>query len=461
MRVLIVSVVVLGLIMVITAPVLAQTPAHWEAVSPWDEVCDNTLRNQTTVMGFAFNPVIPNSASPFKEENWFPMEWTDQGCSWNLIPGYGSDLDQSGNLYRPPTSYFDDVTSYGVTEVTFGFYARSDTPASLIVELAYADENYLIRAIFETVNVTDDWQFFEFDNTNIDLWANGEKRIMGFYPTFDVGAAWPNEVQVDYLHVEGYVPAVAPTRTPVATRTPTATATARPSLWATPTPAPSVSATVTPLATKQFPASYSHVPTSIPVLRLPPWPPIPPMPPISTPATPLALALLPTPNFPDVSQLPVGTGTPTPTPLAWTTNVVSLTAWLSSNTNLTNTDTFTLVTAPGWYAENLPRPLANVGWTFEQMSGGIDSSQRYTIASWAALAGYVAALPIQLAKSVRELFQFLGPFGYFITWLLVLLPGVLFFKWIEFIKNLIIRLFNFVLDLIRFILELIKLLPFV
>jgi hypothetical protein len=55
----------------------------------------------------------------------------------------------------------------------------------------------------------------------------------------------------------------------------------------------------------------------------------------------------------------------------------------------------------------------------------------------------------------------MGPFGLFVTWLLVLLPAVLFFKIFEFFKSLIIRVFNFVLDMVRFILELIKLIPFV
>jgi hypothetical protein len=60
-----------------------------------------------------------------------------------------------------------------------------------------------------------------------------------------------------------------------------------------------------------------------------------------------------------------------------------------------------------------------------------------------------------------DLFRFMGPFGLFVAWLLVLLPVVLFFKIFEFFKSLVIRLFNFIFDMIRFILELIKLIPFV
>lgn len=447
----------LVLSVLLPSSVFAQTPPYWAAVSPWEEICDSDLRYQVPITGFAFNPPIPSGESPFKTLNWFPQEFTDEGCSWNMIPSYGSDIDPSGNLYRPPVSYFEDVAPEGVSAVNFGFWARADVSTTLWLELAYADENYVVKAFFETVEVGPDWAYFEFEKYNLDLWANGEKRVKGFYPTFDVGQAWPDSIQVDLLHVLGFVPAPAPTRTPGPTRQPTATATARPTLWVTPTTAPSAS----PLATKQFPSRYSYPPTSIPILRLPTWPAVPTMAPIPTPATPLALALLPTPNFPDVSLVPVGPSTPTPTPLTWTTNIISLTTWLSDTATITNTDSFTLSVAPSWYAPTLPDDLANVGWTFEQMGGGIDTGQRYTIASWAALAGYIAALPIQLTKSVMELFRFMGPFGYFVAWLLVLLPAVLIFKWIEFIKNLIIKLFNFILDLIRFVLELIKLIPFV
>jgi len=401
--------------------------------------------------------------SPFKGENWFPMEWTDQGCSWVLIPSYGSDIDQSGNLYRPPTSYFHDVAPAGVTQVLFSFYARSDTPVTLTVELSYTDENSKIKGIVESVSITSDWAYFAFTKSNLDLWANSQKRITAFYSTFDIGSAWPDPVVVDVLHVEGYVPAIEATRTPVPT-TPQPTATPRPSLWnkptSTATPAASPSSTVAPQATKQFPARYSFVPTSIPPLAFPTWPAVATIAPISTPATPISMALLPTPNFPDHSYVPAP-GEPTPTPLAWTTDVVSFTTWLSTSATINATDTFTIATAPEWYASSLPRPLADVGWTFEQMQSGADQGQRYSLGSWAALAGHTSSLPIQLSKSVRDLFRFLGPFGLFITWLLVMLPLVLFFKIFEFLKNLVIRVFNFVLDLIGFILGLIKLIPFV
>ncbi|NJN95685.1 MAG: hypothetical protein HC875_17020 [Anaerolineales bacterium] len=456
---------ILGLLLLTPSRALAQSP-YWDTASPWEDICDSSLRHQVPLVGFAFNPPVPTGDSPFKALNRFPLEWTDQGCSWALLPGYGSDIDPSGNLYRPPVSYFEEIAPSGVMAVKFGFYARSDTPTTLGIELSYADENFVVKTLFEDVDVTESWQYFSFEKYNLDLWANGDKRITAFYPTLDISSVWVDAVQVDYLHVEGFVPVISPTptRTPIP-YTPTATATARPTLWATPTsistPAPGVTITpVTPISTKQLPAKYSFVPTSIPAVKLPSWPPVATMAPIATPATPISLALIPTPGFPSHSWVPAP-GEPTPTPLAWTTDVVSFTSWLSASTSINGTDTFTVASAPGWYAPSLPRPLADVGWTFETMQGGIATGQRYSLAAWAALAGYLASLPIQLIKSVMDVFRFMGPFGLFVGWLLIMLPGVLFFKVFEFFKSLVIRLFNFIFDMIRFILELIKLIPFV
>jgi hypothetical protein len=146
----------------------------------------------------------------------------------------------------------------------------------------------------------------------------------------------------------------------------------------------------------------------------------------------------------------------------WISDTISYTTWLSSEVEAINyTGTFTLASAPEWYAPSLPRPMADVGWTFETMQSGIDSGQRYSLNAWAAFVGYTASLPFQLIKSILELFRFLGAFGLFVAWLLIMLPLVLFFKIFEFLKSLVIRLFNFILDVIGFFLSLLKLLPFV
>lgn len=146
----------------------------------------------------------------------------------------------------------------------------------------------------------------------------------------------------------------------------------------------------------------------------------------------------------------------------WISDTISYTTWLSDEIAALNyTEAFTIESAPADYAPSLPRALADVGWTFETMQSGIDSGQRYSLASWASFSGHIASLPVQLIKSVFELFRFLGAFGLFVGWLLIMLPLVLFFKIFEFLKTLVIRLFNFIFDSIRFILEIIKLLPFV
>lgn len=142
-------------------------------------------------------------------------------------------------------------------------------------------------------------------------------------------------------------------------------------------------------------------------------------------------------------------------------NAISYTTWLSGEVAALNyTETFTIAVAPAWYAPALPRPMANVGYTFETLQAGIETGHRYHIWTWAAFFGYIVSLPIQLIKAIFDLFRFLGAFGLFVIWLLIMLPVVLFFKILEFLKSLVIKLFNFIIDAIRFILDLIKLIPF-
>lgn len=142
----------------------------------------------------------------------------------------------------------------------------------------------------------------------------------------------------------------------------------------------------------------------------------------------------------------------------WISSVVSYTDWISGEAStLQETGTFTIAAAPAWYAPDLPRPMANVGWTIEELQTGIDSGERYSLTTWAWFAGYLASLPVQLGKVTFQVFQFLGPLGLFVTWLFVMLPYKLWVKLLIFIKNLFIALFNFVVDLLRFLLELIGL----
>lgn len=252
--------------------------------------------------------------------------------------------------------------------------------------------------------------------------------------------------------------------------------------WETPTPTPTpgtptpypvppsatVYATPPEAVTLPGPGSFP-VPTSIPAISFPSLPS-----PIPTPL-PLSLTPIPTPNYSStityttaltlsfgggvtdsaaytgVSDV-IGTGT------GWLSDVLTYTGWLSGEVaTLQQTGTFTLYNAPAWYAPDLPRPMADVGWTFEQLQADIDAGQRYTLSNWAWFAGYMASLPFQLVKVLFQIVQFLGPLGLFIIWLLLMLPYKLWVKLMIFIKNIFIGLFNFIIQIFEFILKIVGL----
>jgi hypothetical protein len=300
----------------------------------------------------------------------------------------------------------------------------------------------------------------------------------GYVPFDLIELIPPLEINVDRIVFTGYEPlynptptAAAPTRTPVAI-TPTQTPTPRPGLWGTPTPA--ATTTGTPQAVATFPRQYSSVPTAIPALAWPTWPAAPKLTPIATPLPLILAPLLPiTPTWPalptpvalitaapleyTLNTLP--TGQPTPTPQAITQQVISWTNWLSSTAANQATTPFTVANAPAEYAASLPRPLANVGYTFEQMRSGTETGQAYNVHAWAALLGYIASIPVQFVKSLMQLADILGPFGLFLTWLLVMFPFVLGVKVFIFIKNLIINLVNLAIKLVKFIGDIWDLIP--
>jgi len=144
----------------------------------------------------------------------------------------------------------------------------------------------------------------------------------------------------------------------------------------------------------------------------------------------------------------------------WLGQMMSYTNWLSGEVaTLQATRTFTIASAPEWYAPDLPRPMADVGWTFELMqeeawAGALE----YSMTQWAWLGGYMVSLPFQLVKTLWTLVQFLGPLGLFITWLLVMLPMVLFIKFWVFIKNVTISLLNLLIKLFRMLLGILDIL---
>jgi hypothetical protein len=230
------------------------------------------------------------------------------------------------------------------------------------------------------------------------------------------------------------------------------------------------------VAVATFPRQYSSIPTAIPALAWPAWPAAPKLTPIPTP---LPILLVPrlaiTPTFPVVLtntvqlitpaplnisliQTPSPTD-PTPTPWALIDDVLSTTAWLSASMISDSTEVFTVATAPADYVPGAPRPIANVGYTFEQMSNGAGSIS-YSINSWAALIGYAASIPVQLVKTFKQLSTLLGgPLSLFAGWLLIFLPLAIFVESFDFFKRLIISITNLVIKLVRFVGDLWDMLP--
>lgn len=269
--------------------------------------------------------------------------------------------------------------------------------------------------------------------------------------------------------------------------TPTATTTSTPR----PTEGPGTPTAVPMPGATPFPRPFYGIPTSIPVVQIPTanstgyTPPTMALPsPIVITYTPPAFA---TPNLGVVTPtdlltistdlslsyntpLPVEnsegiTGTEGYTSVSYiisageglVSDTVSYTLWISGEAaGIIPTDTFTVAVAPDWYAPPLPRPMANIGWTFETLQGGVDTGRRYSLASWASFFGYMISLPVQFIKMLLDLADFLGPLGLFIIWLLIMLPFVLFVKVFVFIKNLFISLFNFIIKIARFFLDLVK-----
>ena len=231
----------------------------------------------------------------------------------------------------------------------------------------------------------------------------------------------------------------------------------------TPTPSPTPTGTITPQPTSTYQptpiligsglqAPNFSVPTSIPALE---FEPIPAPSPVSIGITPM-----PTPDYADFVITPTATitlsqinttlslsyTTPSPVNLSaqggltltgsisgsagdyagWLEGVVSYTNYLTGEiVALQGSQTITVINAPTWYSPDLPRPMASVGWTFEQLTDPNGSVGNFTISSWAGFFGYVISLPFQFIKSLWQLVSYFGPFGLFLGWLMMMFVIVL------------------------------------
>lgn len=249
----------------------------------------------------------------------------------------------------------------------------------------------------------------------------------------------------------------------------------------TPTATP---ANPTPTTPNFYDPLYSGPPTSIPDVNLPdigrmatppPTPTYEPTP-LETPALPtVSLPDTPVPTLSSVSSS-IGISYSTPALLSVSTdltatNAVSQVSNLLLSTqntisgiitytdSLSNTifelsmatDTLATGNAPAWYSPALPRPIADVGWRFEEM--GQDTRKRYSVAAWGIWMAEVLAIPVQLVKGLAPVAQLLGPFGLFLAWLLIMAPIVLLFKILRFLKDAAIAIFNFLFEIIKFLIS--------
>ncbi len=481
----------------ISKPALAQGPTGYnkETNLDWFEICSpddyepyvNGFYPETLPGGLGSAFLAPLSAgpviaqlgyasltTPYLEEGVSPdYDFLNQ-CLWNsYVESEGWPGDQYDQAY---TAAKDFVHPIQFADVSF-LYSCYDPFGDTLwrpyrVEIRWEDEvetvingsvcsnndpgyGYITQQVRPRSGHTITRIRVSFDNVPLDIPIVGDWLILPM-----------PDLYIDRLLIRGFwpqqtisTPTPTATRTPAPTTAPTVTNTPRSGLWNTPTPG-------TPIATKVFPKKYSSIPTAIPPLIFPTWPAVAQIPtpqPISllipTPPerTPVALITLAPLDFSAVGTPAPNPSTPTPGP--WTAQIISYTTYLSESTNLNPTETFTILNAPADYAPDLPRPFANIGYTFENMGSAADNGVLYTLHSWAALVGYSASLPVQFIKMLHQIVIIIGPVGLFIIWLLIMLPFRLWIIMFIFIKNAIVGSFNMVVKIIRFIGDIWDLIP--
>jgi len=270
------------------------------------------------------------------------------------------------------------------------------------------------------------------------------------------------------------------------------------------TPPATATGTITATSTAQitpivFQAPEYDVPTSIPAISFPEVPAALQFTPIPAPSViSIEITPMPTPDYNSLGSLPItptatitmssistsiNLSTTTPLSLSvsltgtnnisgtgaisdalgavgnWMDGVTSYTTWLSGEaSSIYGSETITVLNAPDWYAPAMPRPMADVGWTYEQLTDPDGSTQEFSLSSWASFFGYSSSLPFQIVKSLWELVAYFGPFGLFLGWLLIMFLIVLAIHLQIFIVRFILLIVRLVLKVIDFIVSLI---PFI
>lgn len=136
----------------------------------------------------------------------------------------------------------------------------------------------------------------------------------------------------------------------------------------------------------------------------------------------------------------------------FTGDLISYTASITGATAaLQGSEIITIVTAPDWYAPDLPRPMADVGYTLEILTDPAGDTANFTYVSWASFFGYTATLPYQFIKSLWQLVAYFGPFGLFLGWLFIMSMILVAWYGLAIVVRLIVMVIRFIKQVVEII----------
>jgi len=143
-------------------------------------------------------------------------------------------------------------------------------------------------------------------------------------------------------------------------------------------------------------------------------------------------------------------------------DVLSYTDYISGlMASIEGTGTFTITTAPDWYAPALPRDVAAVGWTIELMGDDVEAGTAdYSMASWIYLFAQTVSMPIRFARGVWAFFQGMGPINLVIIWILVFFPFIFGLRLLPYLRSIFWSIVQFFEKVLYWIQELWDAIPF-
>jgi len=123
------------------------------------------------------------------------------------------------------------------------------------------------------------------------------------------------------------------------------------------------------------------------------------------------------------------------------------------------TETFTVLEAPPDYVPQLPRPLADAGYTMQIQGESMLNGEWtiFTLASWTSFFGFLISLPFAILKSVVAIATVFKPLALFIGWLFFIAPFIIFTDFIIWLTSTIKWLFNTAVSVISFAMQVVQL----